>query len=103
MTNGVCIVPSLDVRRRIAQECAPTILRQRLLKTSKPRGFVSEMLFPRPRKGPNARSLCLTNVHFGRSGTFGPHALEAVLSPKTISTRATYDFQEKPADAIGRP
>jgi hypothetical protein len=30
------IAPSLDVRRRIAQERVPTILRQRLLKTSEP-------------------------------------------------------------------
>jgi hypothetical protein len=51
--------------------------------------------------GPNPRPFCPNNVSFGRQWDFGMLS-SAVLSHNTISTRATYDFHDRPADAIKR-
>jgi hypothetical protein len=52
--------------------------------------------------GPNPRPLCPTKVYFGQQWDFYSTLSSAVLSQNTISTRATYDFHDRPADAIRR-
>jgi hypothetical protein len=64
------IAPSLDVRRRIAQERVPTILLQRLLKTSEPGASSLKRSLPIAKGAPNPGPLRPTNVCFGQQRDF---------------------------------